>query len=64
MTNLIVNMNGDSKETLINDRMNAYHAINKAIQEYAKIMPHGRNYQTNTSPDDFKNDSKERIFLV
>jgi hypothetical protein len=41
-----VNLNGDTKDTLLTDLMNAKLAIDAADEAMAKATPHGRNYQT------------------
>jgi hypothetical protein len=41
-----VNLNGDQRETLVNDRHLAYLALSEAITRLQEVAPHGRNYQT------------------
>ena len=45
----IVNLNGTSREELINQIQQANAAINNAIDALMDAMPHGRDYQLNKS---------------
>ena len=42
----VVNLNGTDAEVLIEGRMDAVAAIEKAIKALAEVAPHGRDYQT------------------
>lgn len=64
MSRLKININGDTKETLVNDRIEVIRALNVAIEKLKKIHPHGRNYQTNDDPHDFKNDIADHVARV
>ena len=41
-----VNLNGDTRETLVEDRLTTIKAIQVAIECLGAQYPHGRNYQT------------------
>jgi hypothetical protein len=41
-----VNMNGDTRETLIEDRLATVNALCLAMERLSAQYPHGRNYQT------------------
>jgi len=49
----VVNINGTSKDALINARLDARLAIKEAMEKLYETKPHGRDYQT-------LRDSKER----
>jgi hypothetical protein len=41
-----VNLNGTSRDALLDQYRDAYRAINDAIDALCKAAPHGRDYQT------------------
>ncbi len=41
-----INMNGDTKESLLREVAEAYRAVDAALEKVAAITVHGRNFQT------------------
>lgn len=41
-----ININGESKESLLNSHREAYLAVQNAMEVCRKVIPHGRDYQT------------------
>lgn len=51
MSRMIPNMNGDSKETILKNYSDILFQLNRLIDSFVHIAPHGRNYQINKNPD-------------
>ena len=60
-----INLNGSSQESLIADYRKTLDALNEALENFSKVMPHGRDYQINEHPqEDYEEDRKEHLVNV
>lgn len=58
----VINLNGDSKETLANELWEVYSAADRLIDKLRDLTVNGRNYPN--SLDDLKADQEERLSMV
>lgn len=58
----VINLNGDSKETLANELWEVYLAADRLIEKLRDLTVNGRNYPNDL--DDLKADQEERLSMV
>lgn len=52
----LINMNGDRRETLVEQRTKALNAISDALRALIDTCPHGRNYQGYPNDNQYRRD--------
>lgn len=57
----VVNINGTSREQLLEGYMKARRSLNTAITDLQEIMPHGRDYQYEGGQVDFRIAHEEHV---
>lgn len=58
----VINLNGDSKETLANELWEVYSAADRLIDKLRDLTVNGRNYPNGL--DDLKADQEERLTMA
>lgn len=59
-----INLNGSDRDRLVNGYREVATTITEAIEKLCAVTPHGRDYQFNDNPDDYKMDREEHNEMI